>query len=73
MDIRRIIYEIELQCTLETFPGTSWDVVLIRALQARQSAVMFSVVDSYIYSNVLYSMATVFLFPLWIVLYLIVW
>ena len=33
-------------------PGTSWDVVLIRALQARQSAVMFSVVDSYIYGNV---------------------
>merc|ERR1712096_202960 len=61
--------------TYRTFPGISWDVVLIRALQAWQSAVMFSVVDSYIYGNVLYSMATVFLLlglPLWIVLYLIV-
>eukprot|EP00092_Neocalanus_flemingeri_P071307 GFUD01087632.1.p1 GENE.GFUD01087632.1~~GFUD01087632.1.p1 ORF type:complete len:650 (-),score=226.04 GFUD01087632.1:40-1989(-) len=58
--------------TYRTFPGISWDVVLLRAMQAWQSAVMFSVVDSYIYGNVLYSMATVFLLPLWIVLYLIV-
>ena len=58
--------------TYRTFPSITWDVVLIRALQAWQSAVMFSVVDSYIYGNVLYSMATVFLLPIWIVLYLIV-
>ena len=33
---------------------------------------MFSVVDSYIYGNVLYSMATMCLLPIWIVLYLII-
>jgi len=58
--------------TYRTFPNITWDVVLLRAMQAWQSAVMFSVVDSYIYGNVLYSMATMCLLPIWIVLYLIV-
>jgi len=58
--------------TYRTFPNITWDVLLLRAMQAWQSAVMFSVVDSYIYGNVLYSMATMCLLPIWIVLYLIV-
>jgi len=58
--------------TYRTFPNISWDVVLIRSMHAWQSAVMFSVVDSYIYGNVLYSMATMCLLPIWIVLYLII-
>jgi len=58
--------------TYRTFPNITWDVVLLRSLQAWQSAVMFSVVDSYIYGNVLYSMATMCLLPIWIVLYLII-
>jgi len=58
--------------TYRTFPNITWDLVLLRAMQAWQSAVMFSVVDSYIYGNVLYSMATMCLLPIWIVLYLIV-
>jgi len=58
--------------TYRTFSNISFDVVLIRALHAWQSAVMFSVVDAYIYGNVLYAMATVCLLPIWIVLYLIV-
>jgi len=58
--------------TYRTFPTISWDLIMVRSMQAWQSAVMFSVVDSYIYGNVLYSMATVCLLPIWIVLYLIV-
>jgi len=58
--------------TYRTFPNITWDLVLIRSMHAWQSAVMFSVVDSYIYGNVLYSMATMCLLPIWIVLYLIV-
>merc|ERR1712025_679799 len=58
--------------TYRTFPNITLDVVLIRSMHAWQSAVMFSVVDSYIYGNVLYSMATMCLLPIWIVLYLII-
>jgi len=58
--------------TYRTFPNITWDLVLMRSIHAWQSAVMFSVVDSYIYGNVLYSMATMCLLPIWIVLYLIV-
>ena len=39
-------------------------------LSAWQSALMLSVVDHFIYGNVVYSLATLFLLPAWTVLYL---
>lgn len=56
--------------TIRNFPSSSPEQLWTRTISAWQSALMFSVVDHFIYGNVLYTLATVFLLPTWTVLYL---
>jgi len=57
--------------TIRTFPTVGIEKLTIRSLEAWQRSVMFSIVDSYIYGNVVYDLATILLLPCWIVLYLL--
>lgn len=57
--------------TVRTFPTVGLSKLVIRSLEAWQRGVMFSIVDSLIYGNVLFDLAAVCLFPCWIVIYLI--
>ena len=56
--------------TVRTFPSSSVTSLAPRWVSAWQSALMFSVVDHYIYGNVLFTLATVCLLPQWTLLYL---
>jgi len=58
--------------TAITFPSSSLSQLATRSLSAWQSGLVFSVVDRAIYNNVLYDMASIFLVPVWILLYLTV-
>ena len=56
--------------TAITFPGVSPATLLYRSGQAWQNGVMFSIVDSYIYGNKLYTILTVWILPNWLLFYL---
>ena len=56
--------------TAITFPGISPGTLLYRSAQAWQNGVMFSIVDSYIYGNMLYTILTVWILPSWLLFYL---
>ena len=56
--------------TAITFPGVSLATLLYRSAQAWQNGVMFSIVDSYIYGNKLYTILTVWILPNWLLFYL---
>ena len=56
--------------TAITFPGVSPLTLLYRSAQAWQNGVMFSIVDSYIYGNMLYTILTVWILPIWLLFYL---
>jgi len=57
--------------TIRTFPTVGIYKLTVRSLEAWQRGLMFSIVDSYIYGNVLYDLGTVGLMPTWIILYLL--
>jgi len=57
--------------TIRTFPTVGIEKLTIRSLEAWQRSVMFSIVDSYIYGNVLYDLGTVLVLPCWLVIYLL--
>jgi hypothetical protein len=57
--------------TIKTFPTVGIEKLTIRTMEAWQRSVMFSIVDSYIYGNVLYDLGTVLVLPCWLVLYLL--
>jgi hypothetical protein len=46
-------------------------LIISRSLEAWQRGVMYSIVDSLIYGNILYDLGAVCLFPCWILIYLI--
>ena len=56
--------------TAITFPGVSPATLIYRSAQAWQNGVVFSIVDSYIYGNMLYTILTVWILPNWLLLYL---
>jgi len=56
--------------TIRTFPSSSPMQLWTRTISAWQNALVFSVVDHYIYGNVLFTLATTCLLPVWTVLYL---
>ena len=56
--------------TAITFPGISPGTLLYRSAQAWQNGVMFSIVDSYIYGNMFYTILTVWILPSWLLFYL---
>jgi len=56
--------------TVITFPGISLLDMIIRSAQAWQNGVIFSIVDSYIYGNVVYSILTVWVLPSWLLFHL---
>ncbi len=57
--------------TLVSTPLYSVILIISRSLEAWQRGVMYSIVDSLIYGNILYDLGTVCLFPCWILIYLI--
>eukprot|EP00088_Acartia_fossae_P023362 TRINITY_DN2439_c0_g1_i6.p1 TRINITY_DN2439_c0_g1~~TRINITY_DN2439_c0_g1_i6.p1 ORF type:complete len:660 (-),score=121.18 TRINITY_DN2439_c0_g1_i6:861-2840(-) len=57
--------------TIRTFPSAGAYKLTVRSLEAWQRGVMFSIVDSYIYGNVMYDLASILLLPAWIILYLL--
>merc|ERR1711971_502381 len=56
--------------TIRTFSSSSPMQLWTRTISAWQNALVFSVVDHYIYGNVLFTLATTCLLPVWTVLYL---
>jgi len=58
--------------TVRNFPKESLTELVIRSSQAWRRGTMYSIVDGYIYGNVLYQVGATFLLPAWIIVYLIV-
>jgi len=56
--------------TIRTFPSSSPGQLWARTTSAWQSAIVFAVVDQAIYGNVLFTLATTCLLPVWTLLYL---
>merc|ERR1712062_793240 len=56
--------------TIRTFPSSSLIQLWTRTISAWQNALVFAVVDHYIYGNVLFTLATTCLLPVWTILYL---
>jgi len=57
--------------TIRTFPYVPIEKLVVRCLEAWQRSVMFSIVDSYIYGNVLYDLGSILVLPCWIIMYLL--
>nr|CAD7265801.1 unnamed protein product [Timema shepardi] len=57
--------------TLITFPELPWDEVLDRSLGATKQALVFAIIDSSVYGNWVFSVATAILTPNWLIFWLV--
>jgi len=57
--------------TIRTFPNVGIYKLAVRSFEAWQRGILYSVVDSHIYGNVLFDLGAVFLLPCWTLIYLI--
>lgn len=57
--------------TARAFPKVGLGELMVRAGEAWRRGIMYSIVDGYIYGNVLWQIGSTFLLPAWLMLYLL--